>query len=193
MTQMTDQQIDPGTQSQTGSTGNPGAGADPHLAEWDRATRPPAATIPQELLPVIRFAEGQMVEKVKAEVDKEVETAVSAITGQEDFKGVPKRIARGFLEAYAMETPEFKQAYEQRKSNPKGWQSALDTASKSFAEDMKGFGGSTVRSDVEAAHASVRGTSSAPPPPQKAKSASELRKLSDGEFRRYKAELAARR
>ncbi len=144
---------------------------------------------------MIKFAETQMVEKVKAEIDKEVETAVSSITGQEEFKGVPKRIARGFLEAWALENPEFKQAYEGRKADQKRWQSALEEAGKGFAEDMKGFGGkeSTVRSDVLAAKAAVRGVSTNEPPPQRQKSAAELRTMSDGEFRRYKAQLAARR
>jgi len=193
MTQMTDNLSNPGTQAQPGTTESPGT-VDPHLAEWDRANRPPAQpTIPQELLPVIKFAETQMVEKVRAEIDKEVETAVSSITGQEEFKGVPKRIARGFLEAWALEHPEVKQAYEGRKANPKGWQSALESAGKGFAEDMKSFGGgeSKVRSDVLAAKAAVRGVSTNEPPPQRAKSAAELRNLSDGEFRRYKATLAA--
>ena len=192
MNQTTENQIDPGNQSQAGQTGNPGTGTDPHLAEWDRSTRAQPANIPTEFLPVIKFAESQMVEKVKAEIDKEVDGAITAITSDEQFKGVPKRIARGFLEAYAQETPEFKSAYEARKTNPKGWQAALETAGKGFAEDMKGFGGSTVRSDVEAAQASVRGTSSAPPPPQRQKSTPEMNKMSDYEFAEYKRELAAR-
>lgn len=189
MTQQTEQLSDPGNQATPGSTATPGTD-DPHLAEWDR-TRPQAATIPNELLPVIRFAESQMVEKVKTEVDKEVTSAIDAISG-EDFKEVPLKLRRGFLEAYAQDTPEFKAAYEKRKSDPKGWQTALAGASKSFAEDMKGWGGSTVRSDVEAAQASVRGTSSAPPPPQRQKSTTELNKMSDHDFAEYKRELAAR-
>lgn len=192
MTQMTDQQSNGTAGNAVAGTDSPGA-ADPYLAEWDRS-RSQAPQIPQELLPVIRFAEGQMVEKVKAEIDKEVETAVSSITSQDEFKDVPKRLARGFLEAWALENPEFKTAYEHRKANPKGWQSALSAAGQGFAEDMKGFGskGGNIRSDVEAAKAAVRGTSNTQPPPPKQKSAAELRAMPDGEFRRYKATLAAR-
>lgn len=196
MTQMTDNQSNPDVPAQqNNANGAPGA-ADPYLTEFDRAQqRPVAPQIPQELLPVIKFAETQMVEKVKAEIDKEVETAVNTITGQEEFKGVPKRIARGFLEAWALENPEFKQAYENRKSNAKAWDAALTAAGQGFAEDMKGFGSkdSRVRSDVEAAKAAVRGVSNNEPPPQRQKTAAELRQLSDAAFRRYKMELAARR
>lgn len=193
MTQMTDQQSDGTAGNAVAGTDSPGA-ADPYLAEWDRSRSHANSPIPTELLPVIRFAEGQMVEKVKAEIDKEVETAVSSITSQDEFKDVPKRLARGFLEAWALENPEFKTAYEQRKANPRGWQSALAAAGQGFAEDMKGIGskGGNLRSDVEAAKAAVRGTSSTQPPPPKQKSAAELRQMSDGEFRRYKATLAAR-
>lgn len=192
MTQQTDNPSDV-TGTATPSTGNttPGTGADPLLAEFDSATTKPTA-IPQELLPVIRFAETKMHQEVKAEIDKEVDSAIGHLTGQEEFKDVPKRLARGFLEAYAQETPEFKKAYNERKANPKGWQSALEAAGQSWQEDMKGWGGQTVRSDVEAAKASVRGTSSAPPPPQRQKSTAEMNKMSDHDFAEYKRELAAR-
>jgi hypothetical protein len=192
MTQMTDTNDGTAAAQQQTGTGNPGT-VDPHLAEWDRNART-QAPVPAELLPVIQFAQGQMVEKVKAEVEKEVETAVNAIAGQEEFKDVPKRVSRGWLEAWAMETPSFKAAYNERKVNPKGWQAALQEAAQGFAEDVKGFAskGGNLRSDVEAAKAAVRGASNTQPPPQKAKSAAELRRMSDREFKQYKAELAAR-
>lgn len=177
-------------QADTGN-GSPGTVNDPHLAEFDRATTRPTQGIPQELAPVIRFAESKMIEEVKATIDKEVESAISTLTADEAFKGTPKRLARGFLEAWAIENPEFKQAFEQRKSNPKGWEKALSDASTGFAEDMGKMPGNSVRSDVEAARAAVRGTSSAPPPKPRQKSAPELRNMSDQEFRRYKAQLAA--
>ena len=194
MTQQTDQQSDPAaTAEQPGGPGAPGA-ADPHLAEWDRSRAAPAAsTVPKELEPVIRFAEAKMVEEVKTTIEKEVATAIDTLTsGNEEFKSIPKRVTRGYLEAWALDNPEFKAAYEKRKSNPKGWDGAMKAAAEGFAEDMKGFGGSSVRSDVEAAKASVRGTSTAPPPPQRTKSTPELNKMSDWEFAEYKRELAAR-
>jgi len=194
MTQQTDNPSDV-TGTAAPSTGNqsPGTGADPLLAEFDRetTTRQPAS-IPQELLPVIRFAEQKMVQEVKADIDEEVKSAIGTLKGQEEFKDVPDRIARGFLESYAQENPDFKKAYNDRKSNPKGWASAKEEAGKVWSEDMKGWGGQTVRSDVEAARASVRGTSSAPPPPTRQKSTAELNKMSDHDFAEYKRELAAR-
>lgn len=193
MTQQTDQLSEAtGTASpSTGST-TPGAGTDPLLAEFDSATTRATPSIPQELLPVIKYAETQMVKEVKAEIDGEVKSAIGFLKSQEEFKDVPDRVARGYLESYAQENPSFKKAYDQRKSDPKGWQSAKEEAAKAWQEDMQGWGGRTVRSDVEAAKASVRGTSSAPPPPQRQKSTAELNKMSDHDFAEYKRELAAR-
>lgn len=193
MTQQTEQLSDVTGSSTTGTgSQSPGTGADPLLAEFDQATTKTEQPVPSYLLPVVKFAETQMVEKVKAEIDGEVKSAIGVLKGQEEFKDVPDRVARGYLESYAQETPEFKKAYTERKSNPKGWQSALETAGKSWQEDMKGWGGQTVRSDVEAAKASVRGTSSAPPPPQRLKSTPEMNKMSDHDFAEYKKELLGR-
>lgn len=181
--------------SSTGYGGAPAGSGDPLLAQWDAATNAPpaqpASTIPPELAPVIRFAQGKMVEEATAAVQKEVDSAIGALTSGDDLKGVPKRIARGFLEAWALENPEFKRAFDQRSQNKKGWESALAEASAEFRKELGSLPSNSVRNDVEAAKASVRGTSNAPSRSEGLRSTKELRRMSDSEFRQYKADLLA--
>ena len=192
MTQQTDQLSEPAAAVEpSGGPGAPGT-ADPHLAEWDRARATPAAsTVPKELEPVIRFAEAKMVEEVKTTIDREVGSAVEFMRG-DDYKEVPEDFVRGHIEVWAQKNPEFKRAYESRKSNPSGWTKAQEAAREGFSSLMAKMPGSSVRSDVEAAKASVRGTNNAPPPPQRTKSTAEMNKMSDFDFDEYKKELAAR-
>ena len=192
MTQQTEQLSNPdATAEQPGAPGSPGT-ADPHLAEWDRARAAPAvSTVPKELEPVIRFAEAKMVEEVKTTIDKEVGSAVAFMRG-EDYKEVPEDFVRGHIEVWAQKNPGFKKAYESRNSDPSGWTKAQEAAREGFSSLMAKMPGSSVRSDVEAARASVRGTHNAPPPPQRVKSVPELNRMSDWELAEYKRELEGR-
>jgi len=152
----------------------------------------PSAGILKDLRPVIDYARQELDRQSREKLDKTVDDTISFITSIDASKGWPKRLVRGFLEAYAIESPAFKKAFDEREQNTAGWNSALETARAAFIEDLKGVPGSSIRSDLEAATAAVRGTSNQPASTE-AISAASLFAKSDREFEDFKLKHAAGR
>lgn len=152
----------------------------------------PSAGILKDLAPVIDYARQELGRQSKEKIDKTIDDTISFITSIDGSKGWPKRLVRGFLEAYAIESPEFKKAFDERDENAAGWNAALEKARTVFLEDLKGVPGSSVRSDVEAATAAVRGTSAQGTQSPEI-SATSLFAMSDVDFEAFKRKQAAGR
>lgn len=134
--------------------------------------------------PVVSHIESERAQKQQAEAKKEVETAVAAIKG-EDLGQVDDEVAEGFLLARYNHDNSFREAYNQRQSNPNAWTTALDGARNAFKEKMAPF--TSVRTDIEAATAAAEGQSTGEADQQV--SNDDLMKMSDAEFAAFKQGL----
>ena len=86
-----------------------------------------------------------------------IKESVSFVKEQDALKEIDDDLAEGFLTARYGKDASFKQACDNRHENPEAWKAALENARSSLAERFPGAG--TVRSDIEAAKASIQGTS----------------------------------
>ena len=155
---------------------------------------PTAAPSVQPLLeamqPVAEFARRKMAEEQQAEVAKSITEAVGAIKKTDGLDGVPDRVVTGLLHAAYADDPQFRAAYDNRQANPAALQAKLAEIGATLSEDMKGLTVSSARSDVEAAHAAVRGSGKVAESKQEA-DPSSLFEMSDTQFRDYKRKLAS--
>jgi hypothetical protein len=162
------------------------------LSEFEGAKPKPTQEPPQDLTrlePVIRFAQDEMESRARQSIQKDIDRATSFMLEPEELKPIPPKFARGFLEAYAQDNPSFAQAFKSRGNDPRRWVSELEEARKAFAEEAKELPGNTVRTDIEAAKASVSGNKQPPEEPE-----AEDRKIAamDGaEFYAYRKKLLA--
>ena len=141
------------------------------------------------LSPVIAFAEKEMASQAVAAFEKDVQGAVEFLADSEDTKALPQIFVRGFLDAYAVQNPDVREAFAKRGEDPAGWRSALGRMKTDFDKDAKALLNGRIRSDVEAAQAAVAGQSSQQSPDQPIDSR-KLNKMSDHEFNAFKAGLA---
>ena len=105
----------------------------------------------------------------------------------DELKDLPEKMKRGFLEAHAQETMEFKTAFENRAKDPKAWETAREAARDSFTEMVSELPGSKVRTDVEAALAAVDVTTDKPASDEGPSPVKKM-KMSDYEWRQYMEE-----
>ena len=185
--------------SDTGAADSNSADAewDSIVSEWNQADEPPKAAAPQpspdvgkilnRLTPVVQYAESSMLKEQQKEQEDFINGAVSFIKEGEGLAGMDGEIVEGFLISRYNKSADFKNAYENRGSNPDAWNKALEEVRTDFAGRT---GKTDVRSDIEAAHAAVSGSSDAAPSDD-GPSVRDLNKMSDRDFEAYKRELAA--
>lgn len=185
MTQTTDQIAPPNAGAAPRAEGTAGQSElDRLLSEYEKAPdqKPDTAKVVKSLEPVIQFAQAEMTGRARKVVEDDIQKALDFVYEAEGAKGVPKRIVRGYMEAYAGENPDFVQAFMGREQNRKTWENALSGAREAFLKDFKEIPGNTVRTDVEAARAAVTG---AVQPSEPAKvSPGELMSMSDVDYRK---------
>ena len=137
------------------------------LNEFDRppggtsATKTTDPTL-ERLKPVIDFATGEMQAKRFESIKKDVDSAMTFMAEAPELKEVPKRVIRGLMEGWGAENAALKEAFENREADPAAFKKVLEDCRAAIIEDWKGLPGNKVRSDVEAAVAAVRGTSTSP-------------------------------
>ena len=169
------------------------------LAEHDagktQTTSPDYATVKpliDAMKPVAQYAEGKMREEQNAAIAKSVSDAVSFVKSDETLKPISDKLVKGFLQDRYSEDASFKGAYDNRSKDPKAWDAALQSAQKDFKTEVQTLNGQSLRSDVEAATAAVRGAGRQPSNDGAKATPGKLRKMSDAEFAEFKAEEAAR-
>lgn len=186
------------TTTQQTSTGNAaGSGVsdlDRFLTEFTESEKPSQPTPGLEkfvevVKPVVEYAESKRREELITAEKKSVQDAVDFVKNDEGLKTVSNRLVKGFLQDRYAEDPSFKTAYDNRSKDPKGWESALNGAKTEFKTELATLSGNTVRSDVEAATAAVRG--SAKVTTEQKVDAASLMDMSDFEFNKLKRTLDA--
>ena len=129
-----------------------------------------------------QYAESRMREDTQARERKSVDDAVNFVKSDDSLKPYPTKVVQGYLQMRYSEDTGFKAAYDNRGKDPKAWEGALKGAQSSFKDEMKGFAPQNLRSDVEAAKASVSGARGSEADTSKI-DPGKLRKMSDVEFR----------
>lgn len=148
-------------------------------------------TAPKQPDPLREYAKRKMHEETVTEFKTAVDSAVADLTSSDILKSLPKRFAKGFLYSYAEENPGFDKAFKARKENPDAWKAALAQATKVAESEFK-TPDSKITSDIEAAKAAVRGSSSTPPPAPDMPDNDEMTSWSDAKFAQYKRSLDAK-
>lgn len=176
-----------------GAAGGSAAGTvDDLVREYTNGSKPDKTNV-QEVLkrfePVVAFAQSEMTRKAEESFKKDIDTAISTVKEDEAVKEVSPRVIRGMLEVYGVENPEFVKAFNNRSSDPGGWQKHLTEARASIAQEFKGSG-SRVSSDVLAARASVSGQS--PQPAAEKHNAVDLFAMNEQQYQRFLASEAAK-
>lgn len=191
-------QVEPGTGDKPASAaGAATSDVDRLLSEFEtgktqsKTELPTIKPILDAIKPLATFAQRKMQEEVSTAAKKSVADAVSAVKSLDDLKEVPDRIVRGYLQDRYVEDAEFRTAYDKQGENPQAWQGQLTKAREAFSEDMKFVSAKSVRSDVEAAKAAVRGAGKT----QDTKTDDDpgaLFAMSGRDFAAYKDKLAAK-
>jgi len=135
--------------------------------------------------PAVDFVKEIKAEKQQERFDSGVKNLMDFFAEEEKLKELPDKLKRGFLEAHAQDTPDFKTAFDNRAKNPKAWETARETARDAFTELVSELPGSKVRTDVEAAMAAVDGTTEDNPVSEEGPSPEEKMRMSDFEWRKY--------
>lgn len=163
------------------------------LSEFQEGTRPaPSAQAAffKPIEPILRYVEEDRQAKAKTAFDADVAQAMDALTADsDDYKALPKRFVRGYLETYAIENPSFKEAFTNKREDPAGWQAALGKAKGEFQDEAKPFVSGRLKSDVEAANAAVAGQSSTRLSPDEIVSPAKIHAMTDQEFKAHKQRL----
>jgi len=175
--------------SPSGAAGSGDADFDALAEGFDQATQTKAQPT-RKSDPVREWASQQMQREQKAKVDTALKESVAFLREDDRLKKQSERMLRGFLYDFAVENQEFERAFRNRDSDPIAWRRALTEAQKAAAAESEGPD-SKLTDDIAAARAAVRGTSTDAPEKPKAPSNRELSRMSDAEFRDYKASLAA--
>lgn len=106
------------------------------------------AKLVKDVQPVVDYVNEERRKQAQAQSDTEVKDILGFFAEVDGLKKMPKKLQRGFLEAHAQETPDFKTAFDNRAKNPKAWGTAREAARDAFTELVSRLPGSTVRTDV---------------------------------------------
>lgn len=135
--------------------------------------------------PVVRFAEGAKAKEEAAARQKVVDESVAAVKGAEELKDLDGEVVEGFLINRYQKNAEFRAAHDHRAENPDNWTKALAKAQEDLKGKMKALPGNTVRSDLEAATAAVRGSSTKPPADDEGPSLDDKINMNDQQWRAH--------
>ena len=174
------------------STAEPSA-LDNALREFESGTaQPQALDALRAFQPVIEYAKSEMEAKQTAAETADVSSAVKSV--KVDLKlddKFPDRLVRGYLHDLANSDEAFREAWANRAKAPEVWKAKLKAGTESFAEVVKELPGNSVRTDIEAAAAAVRGTSHSPANGADEFTPTQMMQMSDRDWENYKArELA---
>ncbi len=78
------------------------------------------------------FVKKQEAKDTQAEFDTDVKDIMDYFSEVDELKVLPDKLRRGFLEAHAQESPDFKTAFENRAKNLKAWETARESSREAF-------------------------------------------------------------
>ena len=135
--------------------------------------------------PVIKFAKTKMEQEQQETLQNDINTTVDEIAKGEAFEGLPKGLVRDMVVARAFDDPAFDKAFQNRATDPSGWNTAKQAAAAALAERVQGIVQKQEeagdRDDIEAAKAAVEGVSDSEND-DSGPSVAEMAKMSDAAF-----------
>ena len=146
---------------------------------------PGIGKLAKAIQPVVDYVNQEKTQKQQGRFAAEVKDVLDFFSEADELKELPDKLKRGVLEAHAQEDSEFKAAFDNRVKAPKAWETARESARDAFTELASKLPNSKVRSDVEAAHAAVDGTTEDKPASEEGPSPEEKMRMSDFEWRKH--------
>ena len=164
------------------------------IEDFEKETEKPkdlgAKELLRDLKPVIDCVKDEQTQKQANAVKEDIDGAIAKMSEVEAIKHMPKRFVRGYLEAYAINNPSFKDAFDKRGREPEKWQAAIGEVGKQMAEEIGAIPGNQIKNDIVAAKAAVSGSGT--PTEQDGKvSAAELFSMSGQDFKAHRQKLLA--
>ena len=176
-----------------------GKSLDSLLAEWGESSsaepeKDVVGRVLKKVEPALDFVRTEQERREIESLQGDLDSALNFMLEPDEYKEFPKRWMRGYLEGYSTENQDFSKAFAERREHPEKWKSELARAREQFPEWLKELPMSKVRTDVEAAKAAVKGSSTErveEPDKSEQEQAAELFDMSEGEYRRtIRKELA---
>jgi len=162
--------------NQTTYTDNPGqpAGAqndgdtdfESLVNEFSNQTPQPQPTVQQPdigkllegIKPVVQYVQDDARSKAAAAEDASVDAAVGYLKADENLAEIDDTLVKGFLQNRYTDDKSFRDAYDNRGQNAAAWDAALDSARDLMTEKVGSLPSGQMKTDIEAAEATVRGT-----------------------------------
>jgi len=197
------------TLSQDGNSPAPGAESDGGydyeslLGEYEKAKTPEAKPRPasepdpnvqqlvKEFKPIAAMAEKQLRTEAEKEERAVVDEAVKSVRGDNSgLENVSDTLIEAYLNLQYARDPSFKTAFDGRTQNPDAWKSVLGKARTNLSSEFEKLqSGKGDKDDVEAALATVKGTSQTEIEDAQQVRPKELFAMSDHEFAEFKRNL----
>ncbi len=152
---------------------------------------PAIAKLREEFTPIAQVAKSHMEHEAAKAEQETVAKAIEAVKADESLSNVSDKIVEGYLNLQYIRDNAFKEAFDNRVSNPTAWNSALKAASESLSGEMGSIKGSRDADDTAAALATVKGTSETEIERELEVKPKELFAMSDYDFAEFKRNLGA--
>lgn len=152
------------------------------LSEFETATTDPKVEQPANGKEIDTDS---IVRQVRSEIEaenrfeKDMGNAIKIVKGDLPVK---ERAVRGWLEAYALENEAFRNAWQNRHSNPARFNKVLEKLKPLYAEDVGANIDRSATDTQEAVAAAVRSASQSTPEPKEEFNEAEIRKMNAGQL-----------
>jgi hypothetical protein len=163
------------------------------LSEFDKTAAPPAAAASSpaqaagtdDLKALADEVRGLRTERQQETFRRDMDVTIKNIRGDLSPEFFDDRIVEAWVDAEARADPRLSQAWNDRHTNPKGFQKVVDTLGRKFASKYGKLPDKQATDDREAVTAAVRGASTRAPEGQ----APDYSKMNDREFLAEKDKL----
>lgn len=126
---------------------------------------------------IVKQVRSQM--EAEQRFEKDMGQAIKIVKGDLPVK---ERAVRGWLEAYALENESFRNAWQNRHSNPARFNKVLEKLKPLYAEDVGANVDKSATETHEAVAAAVRSASNSTPEPKEEFNEAEVRRMNAGQL-----------
>jgi hypothetical protein len=148
------------------------------LQEYEEAPKQAAPEPSNDMSEVMDYIKAQKAQAEADQSEKDIATAVDNLKQGLDVK-VPDRLLRGAIHEKAAGDQRFINAYQQRNSNPSGWNKVLKTLQREIIEEFNSIPDPQATDDRNAVISAVQGSTNKSPEPS---SPPDFNKMSDADF-----------
>ncbi len=155
------------------------------LNEYDEGTTTatPQPT-PPDLAKVAAYVERQEQKELNEQIERDMNAAVTVLKGE--VESLPERLLRGAIHDKAAEDSRFLAAYQNRTSNPAGWNKVLGALANEIKGELQPID-QQATDDSNAVIAAISGSSNTQPGPD---IPPDYTKLSDNDFAKQMNEIS---